>query len=170
MEKQMVLPTITLLTPNFGTNAGGTTVAVTGTGFVAPVSVSFNGIPATSVVVNSATSVTVVTPAFPGAAPSFLSLTASGGTVLNDFQNTFYFLDVDTVPDGRFSSTNYFFDPASDYVVFGRWNFASGHIYLSPPPNIVGGSANEAFVPASATVEFLVYDFSDNQIKTYAGH
>ena len=56
-------PTVTLLSPNAGPPAGGTSVTVTGTNFVAGATVKFGAVSGTSVVVLSATSLTVVTPA-----------------------------------------------------------------------------------------------------------
>ena len=56
-------PNIGSLSPNTGPTAGGTSVTITGTGFMAGAKVTFAGTAATSVVVNSATSITAVTPA-----------------------------------------------------------------------------------------------------------
>lgn len=56
--------TIESLYPEEGTNAGGTAVTITGTGFKAPASVTFAGQPATDVVVVSETEITCVTPPF----------------------------------------------------------------------------------------------------------
>jgi|GEM_PF-5467473 len=55
--------TVTSVTPNPGTVLGGDTVTITGTGFVAVPTVTFGGATATSVVITSTTSLTVVTPA-----------------------------------------------------------------------------------------------------------
>lgn len=54
--------TTTTVAPTSGTVAGGTAVTLTGTGYAAPATVTFNGVPATSVVVASATSITCVAP------------------------------------------------------------------------------------------------------------
>lgn len=59
-------PTITSLTPDNGSTAGGTAVSVVGTGFTAGTTVTVGGTPATSVVVNNATSLVFTTPARPG--------------------------------------------------------------------------------------------------------
>src|SRR5262249_35694892 len=63
MVNPAAAPTITSLMPNSGPAAGGTSVTVTGTGFQSGATVTFNGTPGTSVMVVSATSITVVTPA-----------------------------------------------------------------------------------------------------------
>ena len=57
-------PTVVNVSPNQGPTSGGTTVTVTGTGFVnGSTTVKFGGNPATSVNVTSATSLTAVSPA-----------------------------------------------------------------------------------------------------------
>lgn len=61
-------PTVTAISPMQGPSAGGTTITITGSGFVAGATVTVGGAPATSVTVISATSITAVTPAgTPGA-------------------------------------------------------------------------------------------------------
>ena len=55
-------PTVSSISPTFGPAAGGTSVTITGTGFAAPAVVSFGGGAATLVTVNSATSITAITP------------------------------------------------------------------------------------------------------------
>ncbi|HEY3812702.1 MAG TPA: IPT/TIG domain-containing protein [Caulobacteraceae bacterium] len=63
-------PTITSVSPNFGSTAGGTSVTITGTGFTGATSVSFGSTQtATSFTVNSSTSITATAPtgSFPGA-------------------------------------------------------------------------------------------------------
>ncbi|MFJ1270224.1 beta strand repeat-containing protein, partial [Legionella lytica] len=57
-------PTLTGLSPSTGSIEGGTLVTVTGTGFAPGTTVSFGGVAATNVNVNSATSLTAVTPAY----------------------------------------------------------------------------------------------------------
>jgi hypothetical protein len=59
-------PAITQLAPAAGALAGGTSVAITGTSFYAGATVTVGGITAPSVVFNSATSLTITTPAAPG--------------------------------------------------------------------------------------------------------
>jgi hypothetical protein len=56
-------PTITGITPNFGTTAGGTSVSISGSGFVAGATVSLGGAAVTSVVVVNSTTITGSTPA-----------------------------------------------------------------------------------------------------------
>jgi len=56
-------PTQTTVTPNNGSISGGDTVIIGGTNFVATPTVTFDGLPATSVVWLSSTSISCVTPA-----------------------------------------------------------------------------------------------------------
>ncbi|MHA4875187.1 IPT/TIG domain-containing protein, partial [Enterococcus faecium] len=48
---------VTFVSPNFGPAAGGTSVSITGTDFFGTTSVMFGGVPATSFVINSDTSI-----------------------------------------------------------------------------------------------------------------
>ena len=57
------VPTITSLSPLFGSTAGGTAITITGTSLTGATSVTVGGVAATSVVVVSSTSITAVTPA-----------------------------------------------------------------------------------------------------------
>ena len=72
-------PNITAISPDSGTTAGGTTVIITGTNLSGTTGVSFGGAPATGVRVQSATSVTCVTPAHAAGAVEVV-VTASGGS------------------------------------------------------------------------------------------
>lgn len=56
-------PTVTAVSPNSGSTAGGTSVTITGTGFVATPSVTFGGANATSEVLVNSTTLTATTPA-----------------------------------------------------------------------------------------------------------
>ncbi len=59
----MSAPTITNVTPISGTTLGGTSITITGTGFMTGAGVTVGGNAATSVVVSSSTSITATTPA-----------------------------------------------------------------------------------------------------------
>jgi hypothetical protein len=75
----LAVPTLSSLTPSSGPTAGGTSVTITGTGFTAGSTVSFGGTPAPTVTVNSATSITVVTPPHAAGAVD-VTVTTPGGT------------------------------------------------------------------------------------------
>src|SRR2546425_4234321 len=61
-------PTVTGIAPTSGTTAGGTTVTITGTGFLSGASVTLGGTAATNVAVGRRTSVTATTPVDAGGA------------------------------------------------------------------------------------------------------
>ena len=60
---QVLVPTVTSVSPNNGPIAGGTAVTITGTNFAAGATVTFGGTAATNVVVVSGTQITATTPA-----------------------------------------------------------------------------------------------------------
>lgn len=62
-------PVITSIDPSVGPEAGGTSVTLTGTGYAVADSVSIGGNPATGIVVNNDTSITLVTPPGTGDVP-----------------------------------------------------------------------------------------------------
>ena len=71
-------PTLTSASPPTGSNAGGNTVTLTGTGFDAATRVTFGGIEALSFYVVDATTITCTTPA--GAGTASVLVTTPGGT------------------------------------------------------------------------------------------
>ncbi len=73
------VPTVTNVTPNNGTTAGGTNITITGTGFTAATAVTIGGTAATGVVVVSDTSITAVTPSHIAGSVS-VAVTTAGGT------------------------------------------------------------------------------------------
>jgi autotransporter-associated beta strand protein len=72
-------PTITSITPANGSSEGGTPVTISGTGFAAPMSVTFAGLAATSIVVVDSTTITAVTPAMQGAVLAVDVVVSNGG-------------------------------------------------------------------------------------------
>jgi hypothetical protein len=81
-------PTVTGVSPNTGTAAGGETVTITGTGFTTAYSVYFGGVEATSFTVNSDESITVATP--PGTAGTVdVTVANFGGTSLTGMADQF---------------------------------------------------------------------------------
>ena len=73
----VVIPTVTSVSPNTGSTAGGTAVTITGTNFATGATVTFGGTAATNVVVVSGTSITATTPAGT-AGPVTVTVTVSG--------------------------------------------------------------------------------------------
>ncbi|WP_422403825.1 putative Ig domain-containing protein [Pseudomonas sp. GZD-209] len=72
-------PTLSSVTPNNGSTAGGTAVTLSGTNLTGATAVKFAGTSAASFTVNSSTSITATTPAN-GAGTVNVSVTTSGGT------------------------------------------------------------------------------------------
>lgn len=136
-------PTIASVTPASG--PVGTTVTVTGTGFVAPVSVSFAGTVATTTLV-SATSVTAVVPA--GAATGAIVLSAAGGAATSATNFT-------VIPPPTLTS----FTPASGPV--GTTVTLNGSGFVAPvsvrfngtlaTSTVISATQVQATVPAGAT-------------------
>ena len=72
-------PTVTGISPTSGPLGGGTSVAITGTGFTGATAVNFGSTAATSFTINSDTSITAVSPA--GSAGTVdITVTTTGGT------------------------------------------------------------------------------------------
>jgi len=80
-------PTVTAISPASGSHLGGTPVTITGTGFVAPATVTLGGVAATGVTVASPTSITATTGAhLPGAVDAAFSSTGGlQGTLASGF-------------------------------------------------------------------------------------
>ena len=76
-------PTLTSVSPNSGTTAGGTAVTLTGTGFTGATSVTFGGTAATAVAVVNATTITCTTPIRAAGATSVLVTTPGGANAAN---------------------------------------------------------------------------------------
>ncbi len=83
-------PAVTSVTPNSGTTAGGTSVTIAGTGFVAGATVSLGGPAATAVNVVSSTSITATTPAHASGAVNVVvtNTDALAGTLTNGYTYT----------------------------------------------------------------------------------
>ena len=81
-----VIPTVTSVSPNTGSTAGGTAVTITGTNFATGATVTFGAAAATSVVVVSATQITATTPAgTAGAVTVTATVNAQSGSLANGF-------------------------------------------------------------------------------------
>jgi len=71
------IPTVSGVTPSSGPETGGTAVTITGKGFISGATVSFGSSPASSVTVNSASSITATSPA--GSGTTDVTVTTSSG-------------------------------------------------------------------------------------------
>ena len=80
-------PTVTGVSPNSGTTAGGTAVTITGTNFAAGATVTFGGTAATNVAVVNGTEITATTPAGSAGAATVTATNpgAQSGSLTNGF-------------------------------------------------------------------------------------
>ncbi|MFJ1270226.1 IPT/TIG domain-containing protein, partial [Legionella lytica] len=76
-------PTLTSIAPNSGTTAGGTTITLTGTGFVPGATVQLDGINAVNVQVLNNTTLTAVTPAHASGAVDVVVNNGAGSVTLS---------------------------------------------------------------------------------------
>jgi IPT/TIG domain len=83
-------PTVTSISPNVGTTAGGTSVAITGTNFTGTTAVSFGGTAAASFTVNNATSITATSAAGTGTVD--ITVTNPSGTSATSSADQFFFI------------------------------------------------------------------------------
>jgi hypothetical protein len=79
-------PTIASVSPNSGSTAGGLPVVITGTNFTGATSVTFGGVAGTSIVIASATTITVTTPSrAQGTVPVVVTTPSGAATLANGF-------------------------------------------------------------------------------------
>ena len=88
-------PTVTSISPNFGPQAGGTSVTITGTNLSGATAVTFGGTPATGYTVDSATQITATSPA--GTGPVDVRVTTAGGTSAISGVDQFSYLATPTI-------------------------------------------------------------------------
>ncbi len=80
------VPTVTSVSPNNGSTAGGTAVTITGTNFASGATVTFGGTAATNVVVVSGTMITATTPAHAaGAVTVTVTVNGQSGSLASGF-------------------------------------------------------------------------------------
>ena len=114
-----VPPVLSGLSPNAGNIAGGTTVAISGSGFSAASAVQFGAVPATSFVINSATLITATLPLGTLGAADVTVTTPNGSSATGVASQFTYFTIADaptmgaaTAGDGQASVS--FTAPSSD--------------------------------------------------------
>jgi hypothetical protein len=90
-------PTVTNVNPNAGPLAGGTAVTITGTNLTGATSVTFGGLAATGVVVNSATSISAMSPADSAGTVDVRVTTAGGTSAVSPPGDSFTYLAAPTV-------------------------------------------------------------------------
>ena len=91
------VPTVTAVSPVAGPIAGGTSVTLTGTNFVAPATVSFGGTAGTAIIVNNATTITVTAPAHAVGTVDITVTTPGGTSAVNAPADQYTYAAVPTV-------------------------------------------------------------------------
>jgi len=167
-------PTFTSITPNSGPTAGGTTVTIAGTNFVSGGSfgVTIGGSPATSVVWNSYTQITAVTPAGTAGAKDVVITNNDGQTATGTGVYTY-------VSPPTFTSITPNSGPTAGgtAVTIAGTNFVSGGSFGvtiggSPATSVVRTSSTQitAVTPAGTTgTRDVVITNNDGQTATGTG-
>ena len=91
------VPRVTSVSPGIGTASGGTSVTISGTGFTKATAVDFGSTAAASVVINSDTSITAVSPAFPPGGTVDITVTNAGGPSTTSSSDQFAFVAPPTI-------------------------------------------------------------------------
>ena len=141
------VPVVTNVVPSSGPTSGGTGVTLTGTGFTGATTVTFAGVPATSVVVNSANQITAVTPAGSTGAAA-VTVTTPGGTSAPDA--FFYYAAppaLDSAVVARASSAG----PAQGPTAGGVVVTLTGSNLLNASAVLFGSTNAASFTVVSAT-------------------
>ena len=134
-------PTVSNVNPATGPASGGTSVTVTGTNFASGDTVAFGSTAATSVTVNSATSITATSPA--GSGTVDVTVTGAGGTSATSSADQFTYA---TAPAPTVSNVNPATGPASGgtSVTVTGTNFASGDTVAFGSNAATGVTVNSA--------------------------
>jgi hypothetical protein len=90
-------PTVVSLNVTSGSTAGGTSVVITGTNFTGLVSVSFGGVPASTITINSSTQLTVTSPASTPGLVDVVVTTANGSSSLSSADQFTFVAPVPTI-------------------------------------------------------------------------
>jgi hypothetical protein len=138
------VPTVSSLSPTFGSLAGGTTVTLTGTGFTNATAVYFGGTPGLNVAVSSGTSLTVTTPAH-AVGPVQVTVTGPGGTSVGGPTFTY------TVTPPVLNSI----DPDAVSITGGTLITATGSGFTGTTSVTVDGSSVAFTIVDDSTITFL---------------
>ena len=131
-------PSITSISPNTGSNVGGTTVVITGNNFTGTTAVTFGGVAATSFTVNSVNQITAITPV--GSIGTVtVQVVAPGGNATASYT---YSVSAPTITA---------LSPASGTTSGGNSVVITGTNLLSASSVSFGGVAALSFVVNSAT-------------------
>jgi len=145
----IVPPTVSSVTPNTGSTAGGTSVTITGTNFATGATVTFGATAATNVVVVNSTSITATTPAGSAGAVT-VKVTVSGQS--GNLTNGFTYANIPTVSG---VSPNYGPAAGGTPVTITGANFAAGATVMfggtaATNVAVVSGTSITATTPAGS--------------------
>jgi hypothetical protein len=139
------VPSVTSIGTSLGSTAGGTSVAITGSGFTGATQVSFGGVAATSFTVNSDTSITATSPAASGISTVDVSVTTLyGGTSAGVTADQFTYL-ADPIRLNSGFQTN---------ILAATDNGSTGSITLPFSVNFYGNTYSSLWVNNNGNVTF----------------
>ncbi len=123
-------PTVTSISPNNGPEAGGTSVTVTGTGFISGSKAKFGNTAATAVTVKSSESLTATSPAGSAGEPVNVTVTNSNGTSASVAKDQFAY---DPLPMGLWlgvtsNSSYHYLGTTGDFTAHNIMYDRNGHI------------------------------------------
>ena len=137
------ISTVTAVSPNNGPTTSGTSVTITGTSFTGATGVTFGGTAATSVVVNSSTSITCLAPAHVAGAVAVVVTTAAGSSSSTLVAgNTYTYVAAPTVTS---------IAPTSGTSAGGTAVTITGTNLTGATGATIGGAAVTGFTAVSAT-------------------
>lgn len=154
------VPSITGIIPNAGPVAGGTSVAITGTGLALTSSVTFGGVAATSFTVNSDTSVTAVSPAH-ATGVTDVQITTPGGTTSNTAADDFTYCPIPSLtsidtPSGTVAGNTIVVITGSGFTLASAVNFGTNPAVAFSVDSDTQITAHSAGNTANTTVDITV--------------
>lgn len=168
-------PTVSSISPNSGTTAGGTSVTIAGSNFLSGAGVVFGGVAATNVNVTSATSLTATTPAHSAATVSVTVSNSDGQS--GSLSNAFTYTPPGPGPAPTVTGVTPNGGPTTGgtNVVITGSNFAAGATVnfggaTASGANVVNGTTINAVAPANSqgAVDISVTN-ADGQTGTLTG-
>ena len=154
-------PTVTNVNPNTGPTAGGASVTITGTNYLAGATVTFGGSAATSVVVVNNTTITATTPAgSAGAVTVTVTVGAQSGSLTNGY--TYSSQVVVVTPPGSFAGA--LAGTAAPTYVAGQqyYNATAGTSFTTAAFNSTGADLLLMFLGCHNATVFTITDTYGN--------
>ena len=163
----VVPPTVSSVSPNSGSTAGGTAVTITGTNFAAGAMVTFGGVAATNVAFVNTTTITATTPSGSAGAVT-VTVTVSGQSASLTGGFTYVFTDAVTAP-GNF--TGALIGTSVPTYVSGQqyYNATPGTSFTSSSFNTTGADLLVMFLGCHNHTVFTITDSYGNTWLPLAG-